>query len=110
MPHLERFVMSGNKQVDRAEMKKAADQIEAKHQAIHQLQTQLNGQINSLRSGWSGQASDAFYKAYTQFDGEFEKVKAGLDEVHGKLVDTQMKYTSTEEEQTAAANPILGML
>ncbi|WP_203567892.1 WXG100 family type VII secretion target [Aestuariimicrobium ganziense] len=102
--------MSGNQQVDRAEMKKAADQIEAKHQAIHQLQSTLSGQINSLRAGWVGNASDAFYKAYTQFDGEFEKVKGGLEEIHGKLVDSQMSYSATEEEQSAAANPILGML
>lgn len=102
--------MSGNQQVDRAEMKKAAQQIEAKHQAIHQLQAQLNGQISSLKAGWVGNAADAFVKAYSEFDREFEKVKAGLEDIHGKLVQSEIKYSATEAEQAAAANPILGML
>lgn len=91
-------------------MAKAAGQIETKHQQIHQLQSQLGGQIAALKAGWFGQASDAFMKAYSQFDQEFEKVKQGLDQIHGNLVDSQIKYTATEEEQKAAANPILGMI
>ena len=102
--------MAGNQQVDRAEMKKAADQIDSSHQGIHQIQTTLSNQINELRIGWTGQASDAFYRAYSQFDDEFQKVKAGLEEIHGKLVDSQMRYTQNEEEQKAAANPIAQML
>lgn len=102
--------MAGNQTVDRAEMKKAAEQIDASHQGIHQIQNTLSNQINDLRAGWTGQASDAFYRAYSQFDDEFQKVKAGLEEIHGKLVSSQMKYTSNEEEQRAAANPIAQML
>ena len=102
--------MSGQSQVNRASMQTAAGQIEDAHGQIHSIQTTLSGQVNSLRAGWKGQASDAFYGAYTQFDGEFEKVKKGLDDIHQKLVGSQVEYTKTEEESRAASNPILGML
>lgn len=102
--------MSGQSQVNRASMQTAAGQIEDAHGQIHGIQTTLAGQVNSLRAGWIGQASDAFYGAYTQFDNEFEKVKKGLDDIHEKLVGSQLSYTQTEEEQKAASNPILGML
>ena len=91
-------------------MQKAAGQIEQKHQEIHSLQTTLHTQVEDLRRGWVGQASDAFYKAYTQFDSEFEKVKAGLDDIHSKLVDSHVRYNATEQDMLAASNPILGML
>lgn len=102
--------MSGQSQVNRASMQTAAGQIEDAHGAIHGIQNTLSADVTQLRSGWRGQASDAFYGAYTQFDGEFEKVKAGLDDIHTKLVGSQVSYTQTEEEQKAASNPILGML
>lgn len=102
--------MSGQSQVNRASMQTAAGQVEDAHGKIHSLQNNLSGEINQLRTGWKGQASDAFYGAYTQFDGEFEKVKKGLDDIHQKLVGSQVAYTQTEEDQKAATNPILGML
>ena len=91
-------------------MKKAAEQIDRAHQSIHKLQTTLSGQINALRAGWSGQASDAFYRAYSQFDDEFQKVKNGLEEIHGKLVDSHVRYTTTEADVKAASNPIFAII
>ena len=102
--------MSGQSQVNRASMQTAAGQIEDAHGQIHGIQNTLSGEVTSLRSGWQGQASDAFFNAYTQFDNEFEKVKKGLDDIHEKLVGSQFSYTQTEDEQKAASNPILGML
>ncbi len=82
----------GNKSVDLAAMAKAAQQIEAKHQQIHQLQSRLQGQMTDLSSRWAGNASTTFHHSYSQFDTEFEKIKQGLDKIHSALVETQRQY------------------
>ncbi len=98
--------MSGQTTVDRAAMQKAAGQIEEAASQIHSNQQNLSNQITALRTGWHGQASDAFYGAYTEFDRQFGAVQQALEEIHGKLVETQRNYTSAEEEQKAASNAI----
>ncbi|MGV8846467.1 WXG100 family type VII secretion target [Tessaracoccus sp.] len=100
----------GNKSVDRAAMAKAAQQIEAKHQQIHQLQSRLQGQMTDLSSRWVGNASTAFQRGYSQFDTEFEKVKQGLDKIHTALVETQREYVQREEENASTANQIAGLI
>lgn len=100
----------GNKSVDRAQMAKAAQQIEAKHQQIHQLQARLQGQMTDLATRWTGQASSMFQRGYGQFDTEFEKVKQGLDKIHTSLVETQKEYAQREEENTQTANQIAGLI
>lgn len=102
--------MAGNQQVDRAEMAKAAQQIEAKHQALHGVQQTLMGQMETLSGGWSGNAATAFMQAHDAVNKQIDRVQAGLETIHGKLVDSQMRYSRNEEEQAAAANPILGMI
>ena len=99
-----------NKSVDRELMAKAAQQIEAKHQQIHTLQTRLQGQMGDLASRWQGNASTAFQKGYSMFDSEFEKVKQGLDKIHTSLVETQREYVQREEENSATANSIAGLI
>ena len=65
----------GNKSVDRAEMAKAAQQIDTKHQQIQTLQSRLRGEMQQLRAVWTGKASMAFQQGYQRFDEEYEKVK-----------------------------------
>lgn len=100
----------GDKSVDRAAMQKATQQIETKHQQIHRLQTRLQGQMGDLASRWHGNASNAFQRGYRAFDSEFEKVKAGLDTIHGQLVETLREYGGREDENEATANQIAGLI
>ena len=103
--------MSGNSTVDRAAMAQAAGQIEDNANAIDGVQRNLQGQINGLiGSGWQGNAANAFLRAFTDFDSQFAKVKQALDDIHTKLADTQVKYASTEEEQSQATNAISSAL
>lgn len=99
-----------DKSVDRAEMAKAAQQIETKHQQIHTLQSTLQGQMTELQGRWTGNASRAFQDGYRAFDSEFEKVKQGLDTIHTQLVETQKEYVSREDENQATANQIAGLI
>lgn len=100
----------GNKSVDRAAMQRATQQLETKHQQIQTLQNRLRDQMNDLRSRWHGQASDTFQRGYANFDGEFEKVKDRLEEIHQKLVTTLRDYGVREEENVATANQIAGLI
>lgn len=100
----------GDKSVDRAAMQKATQQIETKHQQIHSLQTRLQGQMGDLASRWHGNASNAFQRGYRAFDSEFEKVKAGLDTIHGQLVETLREYGGREDDNEATANQIAGLI
>ena len=98
------------KSVDRAAMAKAAKQIETKHQDIHKLQIKLQGEMQALAGSWQSQAASAFQSGFEKFDREFEKVKAGLDEIHTSLVQTQRDYTTREDENASTANRIAGLL
>lgn len=100
----------GNKSVDRAEMAKAAQQIDTKHQEIHTLQTTLRQEMADLAVRWTGRASDAFQQGYRSFDAEFEKVKQGLDTIHNQLVQTNRQYSAREDENLATANTIAGLI
>lgn len=92
-------------------MAKAAGQIEEKANAIDGVQRNLQSQVNGLiGSGWVGNAANAFLRAFTDFDSQFAKVKQALDDIHQKLADTQVKYASTEEEQSSATNAIASAL
>ncbi len=102
--------MSGNTTVDRAEMQKAAGQIDVKTNEMNGVRKDLGGQIGELMTRWQGNASKAFLKAYEEFDGQFDKVGQQLDNIHTKLVGSHSKYVQTEEEQQAASNAITAML
>ncbi|SDL12129.1 WXG100 family type VII secretion target [Tessaracoccus oleiagri] len=99
-----------NKSVDRAEMAKAAQQIDAKHQQIQALQSRLRGEMQQLSAVWTGKASTAFQQGYQRFDEEYEKVKNGLEKIHGALTETLRDYTIREDESQAEANKFIGTI
>lgn len=100
----------GNKSVDRAEMAKAAQQIDTKHQQIVALQTSLRGEMSSLAAVWTGRASTAFQQGYQRFDEEYDKVKNGLERIHSALTETLRDYTIREEESESEANKFIGTI
>lgn len=100
----------GNKSVDRAEMAKAAQQIDTKHQQIQTLQSRLRGEMQTLAGIWTGKASTAFQQGYQRFDEEYEKVKNGLEKIHGALTETLRDYTIREDESEAEANKFIGTI
>lgn len=102
--------MGGTSSQDRAEMTKAAGQIEDAGGKIQGAQNVLSDNMGALKAKWIGDASNAFHNAYLEFDRELDKVKAGLDKIHGQLVDSQINYTKAEEEQKAAATEFAKLL
>ena len=102
--------MSGNTTVDRAEMTKAAGQIEQKAQQISQLQNTLQSQIDGLLAGWSGNAASAFRTAHGQVNDKITTIQGRLGNIYEKLTKSQLDYSTTEDEQQQASNAILSML
>lgn len=96
--------------VDRAEMMKAAGQIDDAQNSIHTTQTTLGGEVTSLMAGWQGQAAEAFMGAYREFDLQFDKVHQALVGIHEELSQTQRTYTQVEDDQKAASNAIFQAL
>lgn len=102
--------MSTNMNVDRAEMHKAAGQVEARSAEINGIQRTLDSEVNMLMAGWTGNAANAFYQAYAQVAERFTEVHAQLDRIHERLVDTQRDYTVREDESAQATNAIAALL
>lgn len=75
---------------DQAAMATAAEQVEAKHHQIHQLQTHLESRMANLQSRWHGNASAQFQRGYSYFDTELEKIKQGLELIHTALMEDQL--------------------
>lgn len=90
-------------------MATAAHQIEAKHQQIHTLQERLQVEMTSLSSRWHGQGFLAFQHRYSKFDTEFERVKQGLDRVHGALVETWREGRDLERTDSAVVQHVTGL-
>ncbi len=69
-----------------SELRQAAAQIEATHQAIHTLQGRLTHELGALDARARGAVAQEFIRAFAQCDRELEQVKARLDELHSHLV------------------------
>jgi WXG100 family type VII secretion target len=102
--------MSGNTIVDRAEMARAALQIEEKAALIHQTQQTLGNQIRNLMGRWQGNDANAFLRAYQAFDAQLSIVQQQLENIHEKLVCSQSTYTQNEADREAASNAITALL
>ncbi|MDH2425090.1 WXG100 family type VII secretion target [Sphaerisporangium sp. TRM90804] len=77
------------------------------HQMIGSIQTQLQGHVADLRSGWGGQSGMAFESVYSQWNTELGTVLRELQNLAVKLREVEARYRSTEEDQAAAANRVL---
>lgn len=66
-------------------MLRAAGQVEASHQRIHELQRRLQSDLPRLAEVLGGGHFAAFQRDYSAFDSQFERVKQELDTVHASL-------------------------
>jgi len=102
--------MAGETAVNRATMATAYQQCQDAVDQVKAEQSRLAGFHADLSGGWIGEASSAFTSAYTAFNADFTQVLQALQEIQEKLVVTQHHYTVNEEEQTAAARRVQGLL
>ncbi|MEU5876573.1 WXG100 family type VII secretion target [Spirillospora sp. NPDC047279] len=102
--------MSQRSAVDRAEMAQAAQRVESAAQDLHKIKGDLASEQQQLQGQWVGEASSAFTKVYTEFDGELSKVIQALETLHEKLSQAKINYEASEQQQTEDVNRLNSLL
>jgi len=91
-------------------MAQAATQVSTAVSEVQGLQSRLAAAHDSMSAGWQGQASTAFTNAYVEFNTDFTKVIAALNNLGDKLRAAGANYASVEEANTSSASKITQML
>ncbi|MFC6880071.1 MULTISPECIES: WXG100 family type VII secretion target [Actinomadura] len=91
-------------------MAQAAQRVESAAQDLHKIKSDLGSEHQQLQSQWVGQASSAFTKVYTEFDGELGKVLQALETLHEKLTQAKVNYEASEQQQTEEVNRLNSLL
>ena len=102
--------MAGETSFDRSAMATAAVQVEDAVGQIKSQQSRLNGAHGDMMGGWIGESATAFTAAFNQFNADFAKVIAALDNMHSKLVASRTNYAASEEANTTSASRISAAL
>jgi WXG100 family type VII secretion target len=91
-------------------MAQAASQVDSAVSEIRGLQSQLAGAHESMQGGWKGPASSTFTSAFNEFNVDFNKVIAALDNLGAKLRQSGVNYNTIETANQASANKIVNAL
>jgi len=91
-------------------MAQAATQVSTAVGEVQGLQSRLAAAHDSMSAGWQGQASTAFSNAYLEFNTDFTKVIAALNNLGDKLRASGANYATVEQANTSSANKIAQML
>ncbi|MBO1417169.1 WXG100 family type VII secretion target [Streptomyces sp. FH025] len=87
------------------EMTTFAKKIEAACGAIEQERKAMENTVNTITSGWKGQAADAYKALQRQVNEDVAALKASLTAIQHAIELTTKHYASTEEEQKAMFGP-----
>jgi len=96
--------------INLANAKTAAGKIDHSASVIEGLERQIQGHAANLRGGWDSTAARTFDDVFTHFIGDFEKIKTALNNMHQKLVHTNIKYETSVQEQHDAVNKVKQLL
>jgi WXG100 family type VII secretion target len=91
-------------------MAQAATQVSTAVSEIQGLQSRLAAAHDSTTGGWQGQAATAFTNAYLEFNTDFTRVIAALNNLGDKLRASGANYATVEQANTSSANKIIQSL
>jgi WXG100 family type VII secretion target len=92
--------------IDLANAKQAAQKIDHSASVIQGLQLRVQQHKDQLRSGWDSTAALKFDEVFTHFDEDFARILKALNQMHEKLVHTNIKYETSVQEQADAVNKV----
>jgi WXG100 family type VII secretion target len=92
--------------IDLANAKQAAQKIDHSASVIQGLQLRVQGHKDQLRSGWDSTAALAFDDVFNHFNDDFARILKALNQMHEKLVHTNIKYEQSVQEQHDAVNKV----
>jgi WXG100 family type VII secretion target len=91
-------------------MAQAATQVSTAVSEVQGIQARLAAAHDSTTGGWQGQASMAFTNAYMEFNADFTRVIAALNNLGDKLRASGINYATVEQANTSSANKIIRAL
>jgi WXG100 family type VII secretion target len=91
-------------------MAQAATQVSAAVGQIRALQGRLDATHETAVGGWKGTAATTFTSAFTEFNADFSKVIAALDNLGEKLRVSGTNYATVEQTNTSSANKVISAL
>lgn len=91
-------------------MVRGAQAVQDAHDKIKGLLGQLQGDVEAMRGGWKGTASNSFGNAHEMFNQQGQKLNGALDNMHQALVATGQAYAQSEEEGSSSFSNIASQL
>ena len=91
--------MSGSFKTTAEEMTAFANRIGEVNQQIHGEIQKLNQLVDEVKSGWQGQAAQAYQQLQTRFNEDANALNKVLDEIKQAIEATTKLYAATEAEQ-----------
>ncbi|MEW1911497.1 WXG100 family type VII secretion target [Kitasatospora sp. NPDC085895] len=94
--------MAGQFKTTAEEMNAFANRIgEVNAQVQGEIQ-RLNALVDSIKSGWQGQAAQAYQQMQTRFNEDATALNKVLDEIKQAIETTTKLYAQTEQEQQSS--------
>ncbi|MEV8098713.1 WXG100 family type VII secretion target [Kitasatospora sp. NPDC085879] len=94
--------MAGQFRTTAEEMNAFANRIgEVNAQVQGEIQ-RLNALVDSIKSGWQGQAAQAYQQMQTRFNEDANALNKVLDEIKQAIEATTKLYAQTEQEQQSS--------
>lgn len=91
-------------------MQKSAAQVEDVRNNVDQAIQKLNGELEPVMAGWTGQAAQVFRKLMEQFKENANTITTQLQEISDNIKSSGQDYAQRDEEQAAEVSKIEGML
>jgi WXG100 family type VII secretion target len=102
--------MSGQFRTTADEMRAFASRIGDVNSQIQGELSRLNSLVESITSGWQGEAASAYHRLQEQWNEDARKLNQVLDEIKNAIEQTSSQYQSTEQEQHSQVSNITAVL
>jgi WXG100 family type VII secretion target len=95
---------------DEEAMAAAAVKVDDAASTIQTLIGKLRGDVDTMMSGWRGDASGSFVQVHQAFEGQAAKINDALRGMHEALVATGRTYGSQESDQAQSFQGMVGTI
>jgi ESAT-6 family protein len=87
----------------------AAKVDDATNQIQGHIQT-LRGEVETMMSGWRGEAAGSFVQVHEAFEQQAAKINNALRQMHESLLATHSTYGTQESNQTQTLSGLAGQI
>jgi len=91
-------------------MRAFSSRISDVNSQIQQELSRLNNLVESVTSGWQGDAAQSYNQLQQKWNEDASKLNKVLNEIKEAIDSTSAQYTSTEQEQHSSISKITSAL